>query len=41
MTWPKDLESSDPKSGAGDNEYIVVFEVTSGEGERERSRRRR
>ena len=26
----------DPQSGAGDNEYIVVVEVRSGEGERER-----
>ena len=34
---PGDLESADPQSGAGDNEYIVVVEVSSGEGERERN----
>ena len=33
---PGDVESADPQSGAGDNEYIVVVEVRSGEGERER-----
>ena len=33
---PSDLESGEPQSGAGDNEYIVVVEVRSGEGERER-----
>ena len=33
---PGDVESSDPESGAGDNEYVVVVEVRSGEGERER-----
>ena len=33
---PGDVESEDPQSGAGDNEYIVVVEVRSGEGERER-----
>ena len=33
---PGDVESEDPASGAGDNEYILVVEVTSGEGERER-----
>ena len=33
---PGDLESADPQSGAGDNEYMVVVEVSSGEGERER-----
>ncbi len=33
---PGDVESGDPQSGAGDNEYIVVVEVRSGEGERER-----
>ena len=33
---PSDVESAEPASGAGDNEYIVVVEVTSGEGERER-----
>ena len=33
---PRDVESSDPESGAGDNEYVVVVEVRSGEGERER-----
>ena len=34
---PGDVASGDPESGAGDNEYIVVVEVTSGEGERERT----
>ena len=33
---PGDVESSDPESGAGDNEYVVVVEVKSGEGERQR-----
>ena len=33
---PSDVESAEPASGAADNEYIVVVEVTSGEGERER-----
>ena len=33
---PGDVESDDPQSGAADNEYIVVVEVSSGEGERER-----
>ncbi len=33
---PSDVESAEPESGAGDNEYIVVVEVRSGEGERER-----
>ena len=33
---PGDVESADPQSGAGDNEYVVVVEVSSGEGERER-----
>ena len=33
---PGDVESADPQSGAADNEYIVVVEVRSGEGERER-----
>ena len=33
---PGDVASDDPQSGAADNEYIVVVEVTSGEGERER-----
>ena len=33
---PGDVESAEPQSGAGDNEYIVVVEVRSGEGERER-----
>ena len=31
---PGDVESADPQSGAGDNEYVVVVEVRSGEGER-------
>ena len=30
------MESAEPRSGAADNEYIVVVEVSSGEGERER-----
>ena len=33
---PSDVESVEPASGAADNEYIVVVEVRSGEGERER-----
>ena len=33
---PGDVASDDRQSGAGDNEYIVVVEVRSGEGERER-----
>ena len=33
---PSDVESAEPASGAADNEYIVVVEVRSGEGERER-----
>ena len=33
---PADVESAKPRSGAADNEYIVVVEVWSGEGERER-----
>ena len=33
---PSDVESAEPQSGAADNEYIVVVEVSSGEGERER-----
>ena len=33
---PGDVESAEPQSGAADNEYIVVVEVRSGEGERER-----
>ena len=33
---PGDVESAEPQSGVGDNEYIVVVEVRSGEGERER-----
>ena len=37
---PGDLESTEPQSGAGDNEYIVVVEVWSGEGERERKGQR-
>ena len=35
---PGDVESEEPRSGAADNEYILVVEVTSGEEERERSR---
>ena len=35
---PRDVESEDPQSGAADNEYMVVVEVRSGEGERERRR---
>ena len=35
---PGDVGSEDPQSGAADNEYVVVVEVTSGEGERERTR---
>ena len=37
---PGDVESAEPASGAADNEYIVVVEVRSGEGERERRGRR-
>ena len=37
---PGDVASDDPQSGAGDNEYIVVVEVRSGEGERERKGQR-
>ena len=37
---PSDVESAEPASGAADNEYIVVVEVRSGEGERERRGRR-
>ena len=33
---PSDVASAGPESGAADNEYIVVVEVRSGEGERER-----
>ena len=33
---PGDVASAEPASGAADNEYIVVVEVSSGEGERER-----
>ncbi len=33
---PGDVESAEPESGAGDNEYLVVVQVRSGEGERER-----
>ena len=33
---PGDVESAEPRSRAADNEYIVVVEVRSGEGERER-----
>ena len=33
---PRDVASEDPQSPAGDNEYMVVVEVRSGEGERER-----
>ena len=33
---PSDVENAEPASGAADNEYIVVVEVRSGEGERER-----
>ena len=32
---PSDVESVEPQSGAADNEYIVVVEVSSGEGERQ------
>ena len=35
---PGDVASEDPQSPAGDNEYMVVVEVRSGEGERERTR---
>ena len=34
---PGDVESEEPASEAADNEYIVVVEVTSGKGERERT----
>ncbi len=34
---PGDVRSEDPASEAGDNEYILVVEVTSGEDERERT----
>ena len=37
---PGDVESAEPASGAGDNEYIVVVEARSGEGERERKGQR-
>ena len=37
---PSDVASAGPESGAADNEYIVVVEVRSGEGERERRGRR-
>ena len=37
---PSDVESAEPESGAGDNEYIVMVEVSSGEGERERKGQR-
>ena len=37
---PGDVESAEPESGAGDNEYIVVVEVWSGEGEREQKGQR-
>ena len=37
---PGDVASDDPQSAAGDNEYIVVVEVRSGEGERERKGQR-
>ena len=37
---PSDVESAEPASGAADNEYIVVVEVRSGEGERERKGQR-
>ena len=33
---PSDVESAEPASPAADNEYVVVVEVRSGEGERER-----
>ena len=32
---PTDVASSDPVSGAGDNQYLVTVEVTSGAGARE------
>ena len=32
---PRDVASSDPVSGAGDNQYLVTVEVTSGAGARE------
>ena len=31
---PTDVVSTDPASGAGDNEYIVIVEATSGTGDR-------
>ena len=34
---PGDVESEDPASPAADNEYILVVEVTSGDGDRERT----
>ena len=34
---PGDIESTDPQSAAGDNEYVVVVWVRSGQGERERT----
>ncbi len=37
---PADAAGTDPASGAGDNEYVVVVEARSGEGERERRRQR-
>ncbi len=37
---PADAAGTDPVSGAGDNEYVVVVEARSGEGERERRRSR-
>ena len=37
---PGDVESVEPLSEAGDNEYVVVVEVWSGEGERERKGQR-
>ena len=37
---PGDVESVEPESPAADNEYIVVVEVRSGEGERERKGQR-
>ena len=37
---PGDAESAEPLSEAGDNEYVVVVEVWSGEGEREQKGQR-
>ncbi len=37
---PADAAGTDPASGAGDNEYVVVVEARSGEGERERKGQR-